>query len=163
MNPQLDSAARRPPLPALLAGLLLLAACGDDPINPDPDCLDSAPLVFGVTFDSILWPGDPVFDGSSINYFAVTPATAGSLSIEMAAEIPADENDDQETLDPFLYLWADDDGDPIAQGIDPTGEGPLLRTASLTAEVTPGCYRVGASGWPGHARGGYTIRADLVP
>ena len=79
----------------------------------------------------------------------------------MASEIPADPTDPG--LDPFLYLWADSLGDPFDQGYDPTGEGPLLRVAVMATPVDPGCYRVGASGWPSATRGAYTLRADFTP
>ena len=155
-----DAATART-LGAILAGLLLIAGCGDDPVDPDPGCRDAAPLTMGVSTDSILSPGDPVLDGSFINYYAVAPERPGVLVIEMAAEVPTSAS--RVAVDPFLYLWTDELGEPIAQGYDPTGQGPLLRVAELRAGVQPGCYRVGASGWPGAAEGAYTIRAELIP
>ena len=149
---------------ALFAGAALLLACDGDPTDPDPACPDAEPLAFGVTHDpgrTRLGPGDPVLDGSYVDYYSVRPPTSGTLIIEMAAERPTDP--DVPGVDPFLYLWADTLGDPIAQAYDPTGEGPLLRVARLTSEVEPACYRVGASGWPAAADGAYTIRADFDP
>ena len=161
MNVPRDGAVARLPILALLAGLALVAAaCDDDPIDPDPSCAEAAFLPLGVTTDSLLWEGDPVLDGSAIHYYSVRPDVGGTLTIEMAAEVPTSAG---QGLDPFLYLWSSSLGDPIAQGYDPTGEGPLLRVAVLTAEVDVGCYRVGASGWPGQSLGAYTIRATLSP
>ena len=161
MHPERDAATARRWLLVTLAWLLLLGACGDDPADPDPACLESAVLQPGVTRDSLLGAGDPVLDGSFINYYAVLPDAPGTLVVEMAAELST--NPASPGVDPFLYLWTEQLGDPVAQAYDLSGAGPLLRVARLEVGVVPGCYRVGASGWPGHAQGVYTIRADLIP
>ena len=161
MHAERDAAAARRRLLAPLACLLLIGACGDDPADPDPACIDAAILQSGITRDSVLSPGDPVLDGSFINYYAVLPDVPGTLVVEMAAELSA--NPATPGVDPFLYLWTEQLGDPEAQAYDPSGAGPLLRVARLAVDVAPGCYRIGASGWPQHAQGAYTIRADLIP
>ncbi|HUE77647.1 MAG TPA: hypothetical protein VMM83_06875 [Longimicrobiales bacterium] len=141
-------------LPVLL---LAFAACGDELLNPDPECSDAEPLSLGATQVADLRPGvDAVLDGSLIDYYSIQTPGAGTLSIEMAAESASS------NVDPFLYLWSAELGDPIAQAYDPAAGG-TLRTARLVHGISPGCYRVGASGWPSAAEGGYTIRADLTP
>lgn len=167
MSPERDAAPLRSRLRCALAGLLflllllLLGACGDDPVDPDPACADVPALPLGLTLDGALGPGDGTLDGSYIDYYAVTSPAEGTLVVEMAAEVPADPTDPG--LDPFLYLWSEQLGDPLDQGYDPTGEGPLLRVAVLTEPVLAGCYRVGASGWPSASEGTYTLRADFTP
>ncbi|HUG41395.1 MAG TPA: hypothetical protein VMM12_12985 [Longimicrobiales bacterium] len=142
----------------LLAALLLLAACGDDPVDPDPACGDAPPLPFGRTVaESLLPASDALLDGSLIDYYSLYPEGPGTVTIEMGAERSGDH-----TVDPFLYLWSQDLGDPLAQAYDPTGVGPL-RVARLTLGVSSGCYRVGASTWRPSEAGEYTIRAEFIP
>lgn len=141
----------------LLLVLLPLLGCGDELTSLDPDCGRAEPLILGTTQVADLRPGsDPVLDGTLVDYYSVQVPGAGTLVVEMAAEAASSQ------VDPYLYLWADDDGDPVAQAYDPTGEG-TLRTAQLAHPVAAGCYRVGASGWPAAAQGGYTIRATFTP
>lgn len=157
MNAGCDAAIRRRwgwTLPVLL---LALAACGDELVNPDPGCGQAEPLAFGVTHVADLRPGvDAVLDGSLIDYYSIHAPDAGTLTIEMTAESASS------AVDPFLYLWSDELGDPIAQAFDATDEA-TLRTAHLVHGVVAGCYRVGASGWASDAQGGYTIRAEFTP
>jgi hypothetical protein len=162
LSPERDAASLRSRFRrALAVALVLTAACGDDPVDPDPACADVPALALGQTAEGALEPGDAVLDGSYIDYYGVLAPADGTLAVEMASEIPADTTDPG--LDPFLYLWADSLGDPVRQGYDPTGEGPLLRVAVMVGPVDPGCYRIGASGWPSAARGAYTLRADFTP
>ena len=166
MNAERDAASpRRRLLPALL-GLILCLACDRDPTDPDPACAEADVLAFGVTHDpdrTSLGPGDAVFDGSFIDYYGVRPGVPGTVTIEMAAEIPVEADSDDEAVDPFLYLWSEELGPPLAHAYDASGAGPLLRVARLSRRVEPGCYRVGASGWPSMDQGPYTIRADFAP
>lgn len=159
MTGERDAATLRRRLRCALAGLLLLAACGDDPVDPDPACDDVPPLDLGETRAGILGVGDALFDGSFIDYYAIHPPAGGTLVVEMAAEVPVT----SDGVDPFLYLWSEDLGDPLDQAYDSTGQGPLLRVARLPFVVSPGCYRIGASGWPSADEGSYTVRADLIP
>jgi hypothetical protein len=138
--------------PLSLLFLLVFSGCGDDPAGPDQACGEEPSLPLGETIVRRLEPTDPVLDGSRIDYYGVRPDGSGTLSVEMSSG----------SVDPFLYLWADGVADPLAQGFDPTGGGPV-RTAHLTFGVTAGCYRIGASAWPSADVGEYTIRADLMP
>lgn len=156
MNAGSDAAIPRRWAWSLPVFLLALGACGDEIVNPDPECGQAEPLSLGVTHVADLRPGvDPILDGSLIDYYSVQPPGAGTLTIEMAAESASS------AVDPFLYLWSAELGDPIAQAYDPTGEG-TLRIAVLVHGVSAGCYRVGASGWGSSAEGGYTIRAEFT-
>ncbi|MBW3552167.1 MAG: hypothetical protein KY466_01585 [Gemmatimonadetes bacterium] len=167
MNAERDAATARRRLLPVLAGLILCLACDRDPTDPDPACTEADVLAFGVTHDpgrTSLGPGDASFDGSFIDYYSVRPVATGTLTIEMAAEVPSDVGEEGRAgVDPFLYLWREGLGPPHAHAHDATGLGPLLRVARLSAEVEPGCYRVGASGWPSMDEGPYTIRADFSP
>ena len=167
MNAERDAASARRRLLPVLAVLILFLACDRDPTDPDPACAEADRLAFGATHDpgrTRLGPGDATFDGSFIDYYSVRPETAGILTLEMAAEIPHQAGREGEGgVDPFLYLWREELGSPLAQAYDASGLGPLLRVARLSAPVEPGCYRVGASGWPSRDRGPYTIRADFSP
>lgn len=166
MNADRDAAIARRRLLSVLAGLILCLACDRDPTDPDPACAAADALAFGATHDpgrTRLGPGDAAFDGSYIDYYSVRPPVRGTLTIEMAAEIPGEAGEDDSGIDPFLYLWHETLGAPLAHAYDVTGQGPLLRVARLSAQVEPGCYRVGASGWPSSDEGPYTIRADFSP
>lgn len=157
MNAGCDAAIRGRWGRSLPILLLALAACGDELVNSDPECGQAESLPFGVTHVADLRPGiDAVLDGALIDYYSVQPPGSGTLTIEMAAEAASS------AVDPFLYLWSDELGDPIAQAFDPTGDA-ALRTAHLVHGVSPGCYRVGASGWASGSEGGYTIRAEFTP
>lgn len=155
--------SRRRPFAASLAAILFIAlpACDSELTDPDPACGDAPTLPIGETRTGTLSraDGDPSLDGSLIDYYAIRPATPGTLTVEMAAEEAAG---DGAGVDPFLYLWGADLEDPVAQAWDSTGAGPLLR-ARLSTPVGAGCYRIGASTWPDAPEGEYTIRADFVP
>ena len=159
LNAERDVATARRRLRLVLAGVLLFIGCDGDPTNPDPACAEARPLPLGQTLAESLDAQDPMLDGSRIDYYSVFPASAGTLTVEMAAEVPSGGGG----VDPFLYLWTEELGDPEEHAYDPSPEDPLLRVARLTWPVTPGCYRIGASWWPAAAPGSYTIRADLDP
>lgn len=152
MSPGSDAASPWRRATALVV-LLLALGCGDDPVDPDPSCDEAEPLPFRETRVRVLGPTDAVLQGARIDYYAVRPDTPGELVVEMTAEAP---------LDPFLHLWTDAGGDPVAQAFDPDAGGPVLE-ARLVFPVGAGCYRVGASTWESGVEGEYTIRADLTP
>lgn len=136
---------------AIAALVLVLSACGDDPVAVDSSCDEAEIIPFGQTLVRTLDSGDAVLDRAPADFFSVPLETAGTLVVEMSSS----------RLDPFLLIWNTSRTAPLAQAFDATGTA-VVRTATLELAVAGGCYLVAASAWETGAEGEYTIRIDFT-
>lgn len=151
MNAASDGASPLRWRTAVVALLLVLSACADDPVAADPSCDEAEIIPFGQTLVRTLDSGDAVLDGTPADYFSIPLETAGTLVVDMSSS----------RLDPFLLIWDTSRTAPLAQAFDATGTA-VVRTATLEMAATASCYLVAASAWETGAEGEYTIRVDFT-
>ena len=141
--------ARRAGL-ALATALCARGACGDGPTAGSPDCERESPIAVGDRVEGALRQGDRRFDGALIDYYALRLPSAADVVIRLSSV----------QLDPVLFLFGET-GDVVAQAFDPDGTpSGEVETATLLAELTPGCHLIGASAWTRDTTGLYTLDVD---
>lgn len=134
----------------LIAGLLLVAACGGGPTATVPQCGDPATLLPGDSVDGTLDSADDRFDGAFIDYYTLDSSGVRQFVFTHSSS----------DFDPLLLVF-DASGEIVAQAFQEEGSPPgTNETAALLQTLDSGCFLLGATVWTRGDTGAYTLTVE---